>query len=53
MPELGWPDLLGFDYTLITFIIKALTFTMMIIIIKVCELTKSGETPTPNPCEPP
>lgn len=36
-----------------TFIIKALTFKMMIIIIGAFEFASPGETHTPNPCEPP
>jgi hypothetical protein len=36
-----------------TFIIKGLTFKMMIVIIEAFELAKPGETHTPDPCEPP
>jgi hypothetical protein len=49
----GLLDLLGANYTLMTFIIKGLTFKITTIIIDAFELAKPGETPTPDPCEPP
>jgi len=45
-------DLSDIDYTLMMFVIKVLTFKMMLIIIKSFELAEPGETHTPNPCEP-
>ena len=46
-------DLLAANYTLMTIIIKSLTFTMTTIIIDAFELAKPGETHTPDPREPP
>jgi hypothetical protein len=52
LPEVGLLDSLRLDYTLMTFIIKALTFTIMVVIIAAFELAAPGETLTPDPCEP-
>jgi hypothetical protein len=45
----GWLDVLLADYTLMTFIIKDLTFKIMLVIIAVFELAMPGEMPTPDP----
>jgi hypothetical protein len=52
LPDVGLLDSLRLDYTLMTFIIKDLTFKITNIIIPVFGLAKLGETHTPDPCEP-
>jgi hypothetical protein len=49
----GLLDLLAANYTLMTFIIKVLTFKITTIIIDAFELAKPGETHTPDTGEPP
>jgi hypothetical protein len=48
----GSLDLLG-DYTLMMFIIKHLTFKMMVIIIQSFELAERRREAHPEQCEPP
>jgi hypothetical protein len=52
LPDLGLLDLLDANCTLMTLIIKDLTFKIMLIIINAFELAKPGEMHTPNRSKP-
>jgi hypothetical protein len=45
----GLLDLLGADYTLMMFIIKALTFKMMLVIITALELAEASAARSTSP----